>query len=219
MTGFSVSKPALLSENQLQHAICRAKLTFPVSVSSGLIPSDPVFGGAKQGQNRDKFWFSLWVGWAVCGLLIIGMTIDVGPRDDILRSAKRQKRKPPEDIGLPPDSDLKDFASCYLDYASSAWPELKGAGLIPTKTDKVIQQMVEDFKVRHRTGIVTEGALTPHIESKQKLAPIYPRFGSSWHGTMPIRKKLRLPKLKDVVPGAAGSAIILTKRSNRSKKN
>jgi hypothetical protein len=64
---------------------------------------------------------------------------------------------------LPPDTELADLASEYLRVQTKRWPKLLKGGLLPASDDRVIGQMVVDFKDRHRGGEVDAEALRPLI--------------------------------------------------------
>jgi hypothetical protein len=54
----------------------------------------------------------------------------------------------------PPDQELRQLAAEYLRLQRKHWPKLVKAGLLPDVKDDVVAAMVEDFKHRHRTGLV-----------------------------------------------------------------
>jgi DNA invertase Pin-like site-specific DNA recombinase len=56
------------------------------------------------------------------------------------------------------------------------WPKLVEAGLLPAIDDRVIAQMVVDFKDRHRGGEVDAEALRPLLKYADKLAGDYNRY-------------------------------------------
>ena len=90
-------------------------------------------------------------------------TNDADGEDDRapLPRAKRKRRGRKEGQGLAPDEELAKLATFYLTYTKKLWPELAKAGLICERSDVTIQEMVDDFKARHRTGKVDPAALKP----------------------------------------------------------
>jgi hypothetical protein len=83
--------------------------------------------------------------------------------DAPLPRSERKPRRDKADRGLPPDTELADLASEYLRVQTKRWPKLLKAGLLPASDDRVIAQMVVDFKDRHRGGEVDAEALRPLI--------------------------------------------------------
>jgi hypothetical protein len=77
---------------------------------------------------------------------------------------------------LPPDTELADLATEYLRVQTKRWPKLFEAGLLPAIDDRVIAQMVVDFKDRHRGGDVDAEALCPLLKYADKLAGDYNRY-------------------------------------------
>jgi DNA invertase Pin-like site-specific DNA recombinase len=86
--------------------------------------------------------------------------------DGLLPRPARQRRRAKADRGLPPDQELSRLATEYLRRQRKHWPDLVKAGLLPDGQD-AIAAMVDDFKVRHRTGEVD---LAP-LEAVRKLCP------------------------------------------------
>jgi DNA invertase Pin-like site-specific DNA recombinase len=97
-------------------------------------------------------------------------------QDGPIPRRKRQRRRDRVDRGLPPDKDLRDLASEYLTVQTKHWPKLVQAGLLPTIDDAVIDAMVEDFKLRHRTGQVDPEPLRRLLKYCLKLAGDYSRY-------------------------------------------
>ena len=97
-------------------------------------------------------------------------------QDGPLPRGKRQRQRAKADRGLPPDKDLRDLASEYLKVQAKHWPKLVEAGLLPTIDDAVIDAMVEDFKLRHRTGQVDPEPLQRLLKHCPKLAGDYNRY-------------------------------------------
>jgi hypothetical protein len=71
---------------------------------------------------------------------------------------------------------LAKLATAYLERQRKHWPKLVEAGLLPAATDKLVRQMVEDFKDRHRTGKVDPNEVRPFLKSCPKLAGNYNRY-------------------------------------------
>jgi hypothetical protein len=91
---------------------------------------------------------------------------------------KRQRRRAKADRGLPPDAELAKLAVAYLNRQRKHWPKVVEAGLIPEPVDAVVQQMVADFKERHRTGKVDVAVVRRFAKLVAKLAGNYDRFSS-----------------------------------------
>src|SRR5690242_18473910 len=70
--------------------------------------------------------------------------------DAPLPRGKRRRRRAKEDRGLPPDGELAALARAYLQTQRRLWPKVMEAGLLLEPTEKFIDQMVADFKFRHR---------------------------------------------------------------------
>lgn len=100
----------------------------------------------------------------------------VTPTDMPLPRHKRRPRRARADRGLPPDEELSRLAEEYLTRQRKHWPELVKAGLLPEPTPAVVRQMVDDFKVRHRTGEVEITAVAPYAKAVPKLAGDYNRY-------------------------------------------
>ncbi len=77
----------------------------------------------------------------------------------ILRRPPRRRRRRSEDIGLASDKELALLATEYLKRQRKHWPDLVKAGLLPEPTPAIIGHMVDDFKHRHRTGLVAVDAI------------------------------------------------------------
>lgn len=121
-----------------------------------------------------------------CLSAVIGRrTNDADGEDDRapLPRAKRRRRGRKEDLGLAPDDELAKLARFYLTYTKKLWPELAKAGLISEPSDITIQEMVDDFKARHRTGKVDSSGLKPFRRIVEKLAALYPRYSD--HNSQP----------------------------------
>ncbi len=116
------------------------------------------------------------------GLLVLGTVIakaaSSGNDDDRspLPRPQRQRRRPMEDMGLPPDDELTKLADFYLTKAAQLWPEMAKAGLLPKPAAGVLQEMVDDFKVRHRTGKVNPKLLESFRKLVKKFGVAYPRY-------------------------------------------
>lgn len=100
------------------------------------------------------------------------------PGDDPLPRPARKRRRAKEDRGLPPDSELKNLARTYLETQRRLWLDLLRAGLLPEPTDAVIDEMVADFKARHRTGVVDVAAVLPFTKLGFNLGGNYDRYSA-----------------------------------------
>ncbi len=81
-----------------------------------------------------------------------------------------------EDIGLASDKELALLATEYLKRQRKHWPDLVKAGLLPEPTPAIIGHMVDDFKHRHRTGLVAVDAINAFLLIVKYLASGYARF-------------------------------------------
>src|SRR5262249_24073560 len=88
----------------------------------------------------------------------------------------RQRRRRSEDRGLPPDAEIAKLAAAYLERQRRHWPELVTAGLLPDPTPAVIEEMVRDFKGRHRTGIGPVAAVIAFAVLVKKFGGSYSRY-------------------------------------------
>lgn len=95
---------------------------------------------------------------------------------DPLPRPKRKRNRHKSDRGLPPDADLRRLAKEYLLYQRAHWQKLVDAGLLPEPTPDVLDQMVEDFKQRHRTGRIVATGIKTLLEMKVVLGGTYARF-------------------------------------------
>ncbi len=93
-----------------------------------------------------------------------------------LSRAKRKRRRARADRGLPPDLTLESLARTYLERQRQHRPELATAGILPEAKNDAIRGMVDDFKRRHRTGIVKQDDIRPFVERGLDLAGNYNRF-------------------------------------------
>ncbi len=89
---------------------------------------------------------------------------------------QRRRTRSKADRGLPDDADLARLATVYLDKQRKLWPELAAAGLFPRPSPEVIQQMVEDFKARHRGAAASVDSLQPFNAYRSKSAGSYNRY-------------------------------------------
>ena len=89
---------------------------------------------------------------------------------------KRRRKRSKADRGLPDDAELARLATVYLEKQRKLWPEHAEAGLFPAPGPEVIQQMVEDFKARHRGSAVSVDSLQPFKTYRSKLAGSYNRY-------------------------------------------
>lgn len=98
------------------------------------------------------------------------------PDDAPLPRPPRQKRRAKAERGLPPDEELAKLAAAYLERQRKHWPKLVEAGLLPAVIDKLVRQMVEDFKARHRTGKVDPNEVSLFLKFCPKLGGNYNRY-------------------------------------------
>lgn len=96
--------------------------------------------------------------------------------DKPLPRPKRRPRRAKADRGLPTDEDLANLARAYLDRQRKHWPKIVQAGLLPVPDEKVIQQMVGDFKERHRTGKVELEPILAFREFCTEFGGAYERY-------------------------------------------
>ncbi len=73
------------------------------------------------------------------------------------------------------------LATEYLKRQRKHWPVLVTAGLLPEPTSEIINQMVEDFKHRHRTGDVRPDALAAFAVYVKQLVDYSQPFAGSDH--------------------------------------
>lgn len=78
------------------------------------------------------------------------------PPEEPLPRAKRRPRRAKADRGLPSDAELGRLATEYLLRQRKLWPELVKAEFLPEPSEKILSEMVEDFKARHRGTCVGE---------------------------------------------------------------
>jgi DNA invertase Pin-like site-specific DNA recombinase len=105
-----------------------------------------------------------------------GSSPDGDAPDRPLPRGRRRRRRAKADRGLPLDSDLAALATAYLDRQRKLWPNVVEAGLLPESTEKIVQQMVADFKHRHRTGKVELEQVQAYARIVLKLAGNYDRY-------------------------------------------
>lgn len=98
------------------------------------------------------------------------------PVDRPLPRPERRRRRAKSDRGLPPDEELAKLATAYLEHQRDHWPKLVEAGLLPEPTKAVIRRMIEDFKLRHRTGRVDVDTVRPYAKVVARLAGLYARY-------------------------------------------
>lgn len=96
---------------------------------------------------------------------------------------KRNKRRAKADRGLPPDEELANLAKAYLERQRKHWPSIAAAGLLPEPVPSVLQQMVTDFKDRHRTSKVDAESVRPFLKFAKNLGGVYVRY--SCHNSSP----------------------------------
>ena len=96
--------------------------------------------------------------------------------DAPLPRAKRRRRRPKVDKGLPPDAELAALAEEYLVTQRKLWPRIVEAGLLPEPNEEAIRGMVADLKQRHRTGKVDPEEIEPYARQVLKLAGNYDRY-------------------------------------------
>lgn len=98
------------------------------------------------------------------------------PADSPLPRPQRQRFRARSERGLPADAELARLAHEYLQRQHKNWPKLAQSNLLPSISDDVVAQMVEDFKSRHRTGQVDSNLLNSARELNLKLAGSYNRY-------------------------------------------
>jgi len=74
------------------------------------------------------------------------------------------------------DQELLQLARVYLEHQRKSWPAIEKAGLLPVPTAPVLQLMVEDFKNRHRTGVIDPHATDPFHRYAEKFGGNYNRY-------------------------------------------
>jgi hypothetical protein len=89
---------------------------------------------------------------------------------------KRKPRRPKSDRGLPPDEELAKLAIAYLERQRKHWPALVASGLLPEPQPDVVQQMVDDFKERHRSGNVNIATVRPFSQKGVPFGGSYSRY-------------------------------------------
>lgn len=115
-----------------------------------------------------------------------------GSEDDILPRPKRKHRKAREDQGLPEDAELDVLARGYLKHAHNAWPELVKSGLLPSASDPLILQMIEQFKKRHRSGKIDVTDVNRFVKAGLLVAACYPRYSDPNSQPKSIPDQLRI---------------------------
>jgi len=70
-------------------------------------------------------------------------------KKNLLPRPVRKRRRASEERGLPPDQQLIDLATAYLEQQSQHWPELAEAGILKPPTDATLEEMVRNYKQRH----------------------------------------------------------------------
>ena len=98
------------------------------------------------------------------------------PIDTPMPRAKRCRRRPTEDKGLPPDAELRTLAQVYAERQRQLWPEMAQAGFLPEPDAETLERMVEDFKLRHRTGEVPLERIRSLAKLAGKLGGAYSRY-------------------------------------------
>lgn len=110
--------------------------------------------------------------------------------DAPLPRPQRRQRKSSAERGLPPDSELVKLAEHYLSQQRNLWPNLASSGLLPEPSERVVTEMVEDFKQRHRTGLVHIESLAEFRKSVRHLGGSYNRFSCDNSSTNSILDQL-----------------------------
>jgi hypothetical protein len=95
---------------------------------------------------------------------------------NVLPAFRRRRRRHKEDKGLPPDSEIIRLAHVYLEHQRKLWSELMDAGILPEATPEVLNEMVQDFKDRHRNGKAAVHLPAALLALHIKLAGDYNRF-------------------------------------------
>ena len=102
----------------------------------------------------------------------------------------RRPRKAKVDRGLPPDEEIVKLSQVYLERQRKLWPTLVEAGVLPVTSDELVQEMVSDFKDRHRTGVVAVESVKPFQELVKNLAGAYARYSCDNSSTNSILDQL-----------------------------
>ena len=110
--------------------------------------------------------------------------------DTPLPRSTRRPRRAKADRGLPPDHDLATLATAYLQRQAKLWPKVAEAGLLPGPTEALISEMVEDFKSRHRTGVVNVEAVRPFLKFAPKLGGNYDRYSCDNSNPMSVHDQM-----------------------------
>jgi hypothetical protein len=115
-----------------------------------------------------------------------GLTTAKKPDEGPLPRAVRRRKRAKEDRGLPPDKEIFQLASSYLEVQRKNWRQLADYGLLPEPTPSVLQEMVDDFKQRHRTGLVNPDQIAAIERLFVNLGGTYSRY--SWDNSKPFVK-------------------------------
>jgi DNA invertase Pin-like site-specific DNA recombinase len=166
--------------------------------TSDRISSTPVIspqGDRQAGQNRDNFFrrtFTL----EICLLVfLVGFRTVVitgtGDGDDLpMPRPKRKRLRAAEDRGLPEDEELRKLARSYLETQRQLWPELALSGLLPPTSPEVLNEMIEGYKRRHRSGLTSFKRVAQFIHRKLTLAGTYLRYSCDNSSTLSIIDQL-----------------------------
>jgi DNA invertase Pin-like site-specific DNA recombinase len=120
---------------------------------------------------------------------------------DLQPRPKRKRNRKSSDRGLPPDAELHRLAQTYLESQRDYWPQLASAGILPEPTDTVLNQMVDEYKERHRTGKIDGDDLLSRLGSTERprLAAFYGRYSCDNSSPLSIIDQMHncLVKAKD----------------------
>ncbi|MDB5334819.1 MAG: hypothetical protein JWN70_438 [Planctomycetaceae bacterium] len=93
-----------------------------------------------------------------------------------LARSQRVPRRAKSEKGLPSDESLARLARRFLEIQVKNWPKLVASGLLGPATNELVAEMVQDFKIRHRSGKVDHSILNPFLKSVGKLSGMYCRY-------------------------------------------
>lgn len=112
---------------------------------------------------------------------------------------RRARIRARSEKGLPSDEALARLARKYLEVQTKFWPRLVEVGSLLPASDEVIDEMVQDFKRRHRTGNVDHGLLGPLVRLVMTFAGMYCRYSCDNSSDLSIDDQMAkiLVKAKD----------------------
>jgi hypothetical protein len=112
------------------------------------------------------------------------------PLEDILPPTPQTKLRAKEDRGLAADEIIAAVACEYLTWQRQQWPKLAELGLLNEPTDRVIRDMIDDFKARHRGTKVGVDAVSAFVATGLPLFGEYGRFSCDGSKPVPITDQL-----------------------------